>query len=71
MMIGQAISLAFHEYEQSDPRIADTLNDYGFFLLNSDNIEHCVSVHLVSTDHSAQSCTLGRLNSGEKLRWTQ
>lgn len=45
LLIRQAVHLARKIYDTSHPKYSDVLTDYGFYLLNSDNIEDSVTIH--------------------------
>ncbi|XP_075220244.1 protein interacting with APP tail-1 isoform X2 [Lycorma delicatula] len=45
LLVRQAVCLAREAFGPDHPKFADTLQDYGFYLLNSDSIRHSVHVY--------------------------
>lgn len=45
LLIKQALAIAKHAFGEKHQKYADTLIDYGFFLLNVDSINRCVNVY--------------------------
>ncbi|CAB3387397.1 Hypothetical predicted protein [Cloeon dipterum] len=50
LLIKQAVTRAVQAYDFSHPKYADTLLDYGFYLLNYDSISHSVTVYKAALD---------------------
>ena len=48
LLIKQAVARAIDTYGFKHPKYADTLLDFGFYLLNYDSISHSVTVYNVS-----------------------
>lgn len=48
-LVKQAVYLARDTFGPKHPKFADTLLDYGFYLLNSDCVKQSVAIYEVST----------------------
>lgn len=60
LLVRQAVYLAREAFGPEHPKFADTLQDYGFYLLNSDSIRH--SVHVYEEALKLKTNTFGKSN---------